>query len=92
MPSCNEYFTAWWRIYWVLGSCNDYLTVLIDDDRARPQACLRVQSAAFYCDPPCVSTQKAKTQGVPTLITPPGHEPGGFDFVTDKNKQVTHDR
>ncbi|AZE57162.1 hypothetical protein C4K03_5034 [Pseudomonas synxantha] len=26
------------------------------------------------------------------LITPPGHEPDGFDFVTDKNKQVTHDR
>ncbi|RQO60791.1 hypothetical protein DBR46_02540 [Pseudomonas sp. KBW05] len=29
---------------------------------------------------------------MPTLITPPGHEPDGFDFVTDKNKQVTHDR
>ncbi|OPA85497.1 hypothetical protein BFW88_21745 [Pseudomonas fluorescens] len=26
------------------------------------------------------------------MITPPGHEPGGFDFVTDKNKQVTHER
>ncbi|OZO04147.1 hypothetical protein B7453_12720 [Pseudomonas sp. IB20] len=51
-----------------------------------------VQCAAFYCDPPCVPTQKAKTQGLPTLITPPCHEPDGFDFVTDKNKQVTHDR
>ncbi|AZF12296.1 hypothetical protein C4J93_4125 [Pseudomonas sp. R2-37-08W] len=35
---------------------------------------------------------KAKTQGVSALITPSGHEPDGFDFVTDKNKQVTHDR
>ncbi|MDQ3203212.1 MAG: hypothetical protein M3Q94_13805, partial [Pseudomonadota bacterium] len=26
------------------------------------------------------------------LLTPPGHKPDGFDFVTDKNKQVTHDR
>ncbi|MCJ7957738.1 MAG: hypothetical protein MUW57_14630 [Pseudomonas sp.] len=26
------------------------------------------------------------------MFTPPRHERGGFDFVTDKNKQVTHDR
>jgi uncharacterized protein YydD (DUF2326 family) len=26
------------------------------------------------------------------LFTPPRHERVGFDFVTDKNKQVTHDR
>ncbi|KAA5846508.1 hypothetical protein F2A37_07680 [Pseudomonas chlororaphis] len=26
------------------------------------------------------------------LFTPPRHKRGGFDFVTDKNKQVTHDR
>lgn len=51
-----------------------------------------VQCAAFYCDSPCVPTQMAKTQGLPALITPPCHEPDGFDFVTDKNKQVTHDR
>ncbi len=26
------------------------------------------------------------------MFTPPRHERVGFDFVTDKNKQVTHDR
>jgi len=26
------------------------------------------------------------------LFTPPRHKRVGFDFVTDKNKQVTHDR
>ncbi|AHZ68915.1 hypothetical protein OU5_1836 [Pseudomonas mandelii JR-1] len=26
------------------------------------------------------------------MFTPPRHKRVGFDFVTDKNKQVTHDR
>jgi len=26
------------------------------------------------------------------LLTPPRHKRVGFDFVTDKNKQVTHDQ
>jgi hypothetical protein len=37
----------------------------------------------------CVSAQ---TSRLSALFTPPRHERVGFDFVTDKNKQVTHDR
>jgi len=37
----------------------------------------------------CVTTQFSR---LPALFTPPRHERVGFDFVTDKNKQVTHDR
>ena len=37
----------------------------------------------------CVTAQP---QGLPALFTPPRHERVGFDFVTDKNKQVTYDR
>ncbi len=33
----------------------------------------------------------AQTSRLPALFTPPRHERVGFDFVTDKNKQVTHD-
>ncbi|TFF06053.1 hypothetical protein EXW72_18430 [Pseudomonas sp. BCA14] len=51
-----------------------------------------VQCAAFYCDPLAYPRKRPRPQGLPPLITPPGHEPDGFDFVTDKNKQVTHDR
>ncbi|MBB4811964.1 hypothetical protein SAMN04490209_0666 [Pseudomonas rhodesiae] len=46
---------------------------------------------AFYCDPPLRTCAKGQNLGLTTPITPPGHEPDGFDFVTDKNKQVTHD-
>jgi len=34
----------------------------------------------------------AQTSRLSALFTPPRHERVGFDFVTDKNKQVTHDR
>jgi hypothetical protein len=33
----------------------------------------------------------AQTSRLSALFTPPRHERVGFDFVTDKNKQVTHD-
>ncbi|TKK28711.1 hypothetical protein PspCFBP13528_19425 [Pseudomonas sp. CFBP13528] len=51
-----------------------------------------VQCAAFYCDPLAYPRKGQDLRGSIALITPPGHEPDGFDFVTDKNKQVTHDR
>jgi hypothetical protein len=38
------------------------------------------------------SCAPAQTSRLPVLFTPPRHKRDGFDFVTDKNKQVTHDR
>ncbi|TVT92755.1 hypothetical protein FPT15_07045 [Pseudomonas sp. RGB] len=57
-----------------------------------PKLSSGVQCAAFYCDSLAYLRKRPRPQGLSTLITPPGHEPDGFDFVTDKNKQVTHDR
>jgi len=41
---------------------------------------------------PVTSCANAQTSRLSALFTPPRHERVGFDFVTDKNKQVTHDR
>jgi hypothetical protein len=38
------------------------------------------------------SCASAQTSRLSALFTPSRHERVGFDFVTDKNKQVTHDR
>jgi hypothetical protein len=38
------------------------------------------------------SCASAQTSRLSALFTPPRHKRVGFDFVTDKNKQVTHDR
>jgi hypothetical protein len=38
------------------------------------------------------SCASAQTSRLPVLFIPPRHKRVGFDFVTDKNKQVTHDR
>ena len=37
------------------------------------------------------SCASAQTSRLPALFTPLRHKRVGFDFVTDKNKQVTHD-
>ena len=42
----------------------------------------------FNCDP----LRNRETSRPSALFTPPRHKRVGFDFVTDKNKQVTHDR
>lgn len=47
-----------------------------------------VQCAAFYCDP----SRTHASSRLSALLIPPRHKRVGFDFVTDKNKQVTHDR
>ncbi|QHF38073.1 hypothetical protein PspS34_07260 [Pseudomonas sp. S34] len=41
---------------------------------------------------PVTSCASAQPSGLSALFTPSRHERVGFDFVTDKNKQVTHDR
>jgi hypothetical protein len=41
---------------------------------------------------PVTSCANAQTSRLSALFTPPRHKRVGFDFVTDKNKQVTHDR
>jgi hypothetical protein len=38
------------------------------------------------------SCASAQTSRLSALFTPLRHKRVGFDFVTDKNKQVTHDR
>ena len=38
------------------------------------------------------SCASAQTSGLSALFTPLRHKRVGFDFVTDKNKQVTHER
>ena len=38
------------------------------------------------------SCASAQTSGLSALSTPLRHKRVGFDFVTDKNKQVTHER
>ncbi|MCH4881109.1 hypothetical protein EQV97_27615 [Pseudomonas sp. TMW22090] len=38
------------------------------------------------------SCAPAQTSGLSALLTPLRHKRVGFDFVTDKNKQVTHER
>ncbi|VVN31057.1 hypothetical protein PS645_04833 [Pseudomonas fluorescens] len=41
----------------------------------------------FTCD----LLRKCAISRLSALFTPPRHKRVGFDFVTDKNKQVTHD-
>jgi hypothetical protein len=41
---------------------------------------------------PVTSCASAQTSRLSALFTPLRHKRIGFDFVTDKNKQVTHDR
>jgi hypothetical protein len=40
---------------------------------------------------PVTSCANAQISRLSALFTPSRHERVGFDFVTDKNKQVTHD-
>ncbi|TYK59076.1 hypothetical protein FXO26_05490 [Pseudomonas synxantha] len=91
-PYRNDKFTNLPRKSWVTCSCKDWLTVCRVHSVGACRSCRAVYNAPrFTVTPLAYPRKRPRPQGSIPLIIPPGHEPDGFDFVTDKNKQVTYD-